>query len=108
MTSLSDLFTRDSRSGAIKKIATLLTKEKLIRDNWDEIRVGIMIELLISKFSHPEMRNKLLSTGKKYLIEGNTWGDTFWGACKNGRYRGRNILGLILMRIRRKLETKEL
>ena len=101
---ISKLFTTDCKSGNIKKIANLLTKHKLIRDNWDEIRVGIMIELLVTKFSNPDMRSQLLSTGNKYLIEGNDWGDTFWGACmERGKLRGRNILGLILMNIRKKI-----
>ena len=101
---ISKLFTTDCKSGNIKKIANLLTKHKLIRDNWDEIRVGIMIELLVTKFSNPDMRSQLLSTGNKHLIEGNDWGDTFWGACmERGKLRGRNILGLILMNIRKKI-----
>jgi len=101
---VSDLFTTDCRSGSIKRIATLLTEKGLHRDNWDEIRVGIMIELLVTKFSHKELRDKLIQTKDFYLIEGNDWGDTFWGACKeNSTYRGRNILGIILMNIRKKI-----
>lgn len=36
-------------------------------------------------------------TGDAELIEGNNWGDTFWGVC-NGR--GENMLGKLLMEIR--------
>lgn len=100
----ANFFTRESRSGSIKKVANLLTEKKFIRDNWDEIRVETMIELLITKFSLEEMKNQLILTENKYLIEGNDWKDTFWGACKEkGRYRGRNILGFILMNIRDKI-----
>jgi len=31
------------------------------------------------------------------LIEGNTWGDTYWGVCRG---RGSNNLGKLLMKIR--------
>lgn len=39
----------------------------------------------------------LLKTGDEELVEGNTWGDTFWGVCKG---KGRNELGKILMKVR--------
>ena len=42
----------------------------------------------------------LLDTGGAVLIEGNTWNDTFWGAC-NGK--GLNHLGRILMTLRHDL-----
>jgi predicted NAD-dependent protein-ADP-ribosyltransferase YbiA (DUF1768 family) len=37
------------------------------------------------------------------LVEGNTWGDKFWGAVKNkdGKWEGKNCLGKILMILRR-------
>lgn len=46
------------------------------------------------------MRARLLETGDAMLIEGNTWGDTFWGVC-NGQ--GLNVLGNLLMEIRQEL-----
>jgi ribA/ribD-fused uncharacterized protein len=101
-----ELFVTKSKSGSIKKVANLLSANYLRRDNWDERRVNIMVELLVAKFTDPEMRRKLLHTRDDYLIEGNDWGDTFWGACyENGRMVGRNILGLILMNIRDKLKA---
>ena len=36
-------------------------------------------------------------TGNAYLIEGNTWGDIYWGMSNNF---GENKLGIILMKIR--------
>lgn len=37
---------------------------------------------------------------QRELIEGNTWGDTFWGVCRG---KGENNLGKILMRLRSEL-----
>ena len=60
-----------------------------------------MYEIVKDKFSrNPELRVKLLNTGDIELIEGNYWGDTFWGVC-NGK--GENHLGKILMRVRKEL-----
>ena len=44
----------------------------------------IMHSLLRSKFfDHPDMARRLLDTGDARLVEGNTWGDTFWGVCRD-------------------------
>ena len=56
-----------------------------------------MRHLLFKKFSQYEFFELLMLTGDAELIEGNNWGDTFWGVC-NGR--GENMLGKLLMEIR--------
>lgn len=72
-----------------------------IRPDFEENKVRIMEQLLIQKFSsakNPILRLKLLNTGlDTTLVEGNTWGDTFWGFCNN---QGKNVLGRLLMKIR--------
>lgn len=68
-----------------------------LRKDWEEIKVSVMKEILIQKFSKPELRDMLLATGDEELVEGNTWNDTFWGVCKG---YGGNHLGKILMEIR--------
>lgn len=57
-----------------------------------------MAALLAEKF-HPgsELAEKLVATSPAELIEGNTWGDRFWGVC-NGK--GFNHLGRLLMQRR--------
>lgn len=66
--------------------------------NWDKKKWSVMFRLNLQKYDNsPELRLKLLSTGDQELIEGNTWGDVYWGVC-NGE--GRNELGRILMIIR--------
>lgn len=68
-----------------------------LRTNWDHIKLGVMKELLHQKFSDPELLANLKSTAPNQLVEGNTWGDTYWGVC-NGK--GKNHLGNLLMTIR--------
>lgn len=67
------------------------------REDWDDIRVSMMRELLYQKFNDPQLRQRLLNTGTAELIEGNDWGDVFWGVCRG---RGENWLGKLLMEVR--------
>lgn len=66
--------------GAVKRLGRLRSFE--LRPDWDAVKLTIMADLVRQKFAHPELRSKLVSTGDAELIEGNTWGDTFWGVCK--------------------------
>lgn len=65
-----------------------------LRHDWEDVKVPIMKTLVYIKFNNKELREKLINTGDCLLIEGNWWGDTFWGVC-NGV--GENVLGEILM-----------
>ena len=73
------------------------------REGWDDIKDSIMLELLRKKFSDPKRARQLLSTGCRQLIEGNIWGDRYWGMCQDdeGQWKGQNRLGEFLMQIRR-------
>jgi predicted NAD-dependent protein-ADP-ribosyltransferase YbiA (DUF1768 family) len=51
-------------------------------------------------FSDPELNEMLQATGDAELIEGNTWGDKYWGVCRG---EGQNKLGKILMRVREEM-----
>lgn len=71
------------------------------RPDWPQVKLAIMEDLLRQKFTrHPGLRDKLLATGDQELVEGNTWGDTFWGVCRG---EGTNHLGRLLMKIRSEL-----
>jgi ribA/ribD-fused uncharacterized protein len=63
---------------------------------WDDNKVQYMREIIHAKFSTGEgnLVGQLLNTGAMMLVEGNTWGDTFWGRCDG---KGYNTLGVILM-----------
>lgn len=68
-----------------------------LRQDWEYIKVYVMASLLRRKFSCYHLQDLLLDTGNAMLVEGNDWGDTFWGVCKG---RGQNVLGCLLMTIR--------
>lgn len=81
--------------------AKRLGRHALIREGWDTGRDVIMLALLQLKFARgSELAGRLLATGNAELIEGNTWGDTFWGVCGGV---GQNRLGELLMHVRSEL-----
>ncbi|AKG21176.1 NADAR family protein [Calothrix sp. 336/3] len=82
--------------------AKRIGRKVTLRDDWEKVKIEIMRGLLVQKFSQDEMlQEMLLSTGDWELIEGNTWGDKFWGAVlENGKWVGRNELGKLLMSVR--------
>ena len=77
--------------------AKALGKRIKMREEWNDIKLRVMKDILIKKFSNPELAILLANTGEQEIIEGNTWNDTYWGVC-NGI--GSNHLGKILMEIR--------
>jgi len=86
-------------------VASKMGREVVIQEDWEKVKVPIMTELVWAKFDqNSELMNKLMDTGSAELIEGNYWHDNFWGDCycKNciGQ-KGKNMLGFILMMIRR-------
>ena len=78
---------------------------KQIREDWDKIKLRVMYEIVKAKFSQNEkLQAKLLATRDRVLIEGNDWGDTFWGMTDG---EGENHLGKILMRVRAELREAQ-
>lgn len=72
-----------------------------LRDDWEEIKDEVMYQCVKDKFTrNKDLKQKLIDTGNKELIEGNTWNDTYWGVCRG---KGKNMLGKILMRVREEL-----
>jgi hypothetical protein len=77
-----------------------------LKSNWNFIKNNIMEDIIRAKFREPVLARLLLLTGTDYLIEGNTWGDTYWGCTwcnKDKKWIGKNHLGLLLMKIRNEL-----
>jgi ribA/ribD-fused uncharacterized protein len=69
-----------------------------LREDWEQVKEDIMYDILKLKFDIPELRRKLLATGDRKLVEGNYWGDCYWGVCRG---KGENRLGELLMKVRR-------
>ena len=78
-----------------------------LRPDWEKIKVDVMRLGLVLKFQNPDLKEKLLATGDEELIEGNWWHDNTWGNCycvKCSRISGRNLLGMLLMELRKELQ----
>lgn len=72
-----------------------------IHPRFEALKLQIMEYAVDRKFRfNPDLRDRLIATGDSEIIEGNHWGDTFWGVC-NGT--GQNHLGRILMKVRHRL-----
>lgn len=84
-------------------------KEPDLPADWESLSVEIMKDILKAKFSVPELAKMLIATGDDYLEEGNRWHDNKWGHCvceKCQSIKARNLLGNMLMDIRRELSEK--
>lgn len=87
-----------------------------LRHDWEAVKRRIMLEIVLAKFEgNGELRDRLAQTAPAVLIEGNGWGDTYWGAVECGPagldglpliwtgghpLAGRNWLGRVLMMAR--------
>lgn len=78
-------------------------KHVTLRNNWETLKVHYMKMVLFEKFkSNRHLIQRLIDTEDAALIEGNTWGDTFWGVCDG---RGKNVLGNLLMDLREEFKS---
>ncbi len=86
------------------------------QQTWDEHRYDIVVAGNLAKFGqHPELRRYLLGTGERVLVEASPV-DRIWGiglaaddpaARDPARWRGLNLLGFALMRVRALLREQE-
>lgn len=86
--------------------AKRLGRQVPLRPDWEEVKVEIMAEIVRAKFTqNPWLASRLVATGDREIIEGNTWGDTCWGVdTRTGK--GKNHLGKILMELRDQLRKE--
>ena len=79
-----------------------------MRDNWEQLKDSFMMQGLKYKFSqNKNLKDKLMDTGVALLVEGNRWGDSYWGFDLNHGY-GQNRLGQMLMVIRSQIKEGKL
>ena len=69
--------------------------------DWDSKKEQIMYNICKNKFSSVKMRELLLSTGDKELVNESNFANEYWGT-KDGK--GENVLGKILMRLRQEFK----
>lgn len=96
-----------------------------LRKNWEAMKLSVMRTILEDKFGCSPVAEYLASTSPHMLVEGNNWGDTYWGAVwvqkrelpsrpgwktwesepgfSNLCLVGENHLGILLMEIREEL-----
>jgi len=76
-----------------------------LREDWDDIKLNVMLYGLRYKFSdhNPNLKHRLIWTNDEHIQEGNYWNDKFWGVClKTGE--GENHLGKLLMQVREEIK----
>jgi N-glycosidase YbiA len=76
-------------------------RSRPLRPDWESVKDDIMREAVLAKFTqHPKLLGLLLSTGDAEIVE-HTKNDAYWGDGGDGS--GKNMLGRILMEVRRRL-----
>src|ERR1043165_331787 len=79
--------------------------QQYVDPSWQSINVQVMEWVVKTKFEqHPILAKRLLETGDKKLVE-HTEVDRFWGDGGDGS--GRNMLGEVLMRVRKQLRDSQ-
>lgn len=87
--------------------AKRLGRQLILRNDWEDIKINVMRQLLMQKFADINLRAKLLATKDEELVEGNYWHDNFYGDCrckKCKNIQGKNILGTLLMEERERIK----
>lgn len=76
-------------------------RRRPLHRDWEVVKDDVMREALYAKFTqHPDLTEKLLSTGDLKLIE-HTKNDRYWG--NGGDGTGLNMLGKLLMETRERI-----
>ena len=81
---------------------------------WSAVREDIMVEGLFEKFNQiPKLKEVLLATGDTIIAEASPY-DLVWGigftadqpkATDQTKWRGKNLLGKVLMRVRNEIKV---
>ena len=75
-----------------------------LRADWDKVKLEVMFDLVRQKFADEPLRGWLKATGDAELVEGNRWGDRFWGVCWG---QGQNHLGKMIMQVRKEINEAD-
>jgi len=77
-----------------------------LRSDWESVKEAVMLELIRQKFTAAPPRQVLLATGDRRLVEGNTWGDRYWGV-DAATGQGQNRLGDLLAQVRAEVQAED-
>jgi len=81
-------------SGKAKRMGKRLP----LRPDWEQVKLDIMLQIVTLKFKDEHLAAMLKRTAPCILIEGNNWGDDYWGV--DVAKGGLNMLGKVLMHVR--------
>lgn len=82
-----------------------LGRTAVLRPDWDEVKYGFMVKVLLAKFGqNARLRDLLLSTEDRPIHEDRP--DPWWGGGPNFP-EGRDLLGRALMEVRATLRARE-
>lgn len=98
---------RGSRQGEQQPDGT--RRRIILRDDWEEIKFGIMHRVTYAKFEQlPPHRAALLATGTAFLYEDSPT-DNIWGLWDRRAWdwTGQNLLGKVLMQVREELRVPD-
>ncbi len=80
------------------------SRQRPLRADWERVKDDVMYQAVRAKFTqHDDLRRALLATGAARIVEHRPR-DAYWGDGPDGS--GKNMLGLLLMRVRAELRTQ--
>jgi N-glycosidase YbiA len=97
-----EVLTADKYPGTAKAMGQC--RDPPLREDWEDVKEKVMYDALLAKFTqHEELRNTILSTGNRLLVENSTR-DRYWG--DGGDLSGKNRLGYYLMVVRNHIRVQ--
>ena len=97
-----------TRSGLQAKYLSKSIREKdHLREEWNRKRYSVMYALVAVKFRDRYLRKRLLDTGSSELMEWVKSKEGFWSALTYDGRAGQNMLGQILMQVRKFIRTHQ-
>lgn len=100
-----DIIAKTTNPAQVKKLGRKV--QNFDAKKWSDVSFDVMVNILIRKFENENLRQLLLDTGDKIIVEASPY-DSLWGAgisinditlLKN-EWTGKNLLGKALMTVR--------
>lgn len=75
-----------------------------LREDWERVKDRVMYEAVLAKFSQNRECNEVLLATLDHTLTEHTGQDSYWGDGGDGS--GKNMLGIILMKVRSELKKE--